>query len=137
MDEEGIIQHLEELNESLEDWKRYREITPEDLKQRDKRNMVLYAMLISIQAAIDLANHIIADKGLKKPSTYRESFEILADSNIIPPSLADDLSDLAGFRNVLVHGYWKLNLKEVYSVLQKDFVFLEEFKRIVRDLLRS
>nr|MDO8089809.1 DUF86 domain-containing protein [Candidatus Sigynarchaeota archaeon] len=74
---------------------------------------------------------------MKKPSTYRESFEILADSNIIPPSLADDLSDLAGFRNVLVHGYWKLNLKEVYSVLQKDFVFLEEFKRIVRDLLRS
>ncbi|MHA1362388.1 MAG: hypothetical protein ACTSP1_07610 [Candidatus Freyarchaeota archaeon] len=55
MGEEGIIQHLGELNESPEDWKRYREITPEDLKQRDKRNMVLYAMLISIQAAIELA----------------------------------------------------------------------------------
>nr|MDO8089808.1 DUF86 domain-containing protein [Candidatus Sigynarchaeota archaeon] len=66
MDEEGIIQHLEELNESLEDWKRYREITPEDLKQRDKRNMVLYAMLTSIQAAIDLANHINRRQGVEK-----------------------------------------------------------------------
>ena len=66
MDEEGIIQHLEELNESLEDWKRYREITPEDLKQRDKRNMVLYAMLTSIQAAIDRAKHSNRRQGVEK-----------------------------------------------------------------------
>lgn len=65
MDEEGILQHLQELHESLKDWERYQSISKEDLaRDRDKRNMVLHAMLMSIQSAIDTANHIIADKGL-------------------------------------------------------------------------
>jgi len=49
---------------------------------------------------IDIAaNHIIADRGLRKPSTYRESFEILSEERLIPKVLSDRLSDLAGFRN--------------------------------------
>lgn len=138
MDEEGILQHLRELNESLKDWERYQSISQKDLeKDRDKRNMVLYAMLVSIQSALDIANHIIADRELRKPLTYRESFEILSESNIIPVDLANNLSDLAGFRNMLVHIYWRLDLKMVYNILQKDIGVLEEFKKKVKDLLQG
>jgi len=66
MDEEGILQHLQELNASLRDWERYRSISKGDLaRDRDKRNMVLHAMLVNIQSAIDIANHIIADRALE------------------------------------------------------------------------
>jgi uncharacterized protein YutE (UPF0331/DUF86 family) len=117
MDEEGILQHLQELKASLSDWKRYQSIPKEDLaKDRDKRNMVLHAMLVSIQSAIDIANHIIAEKGLRKPLTYRETFEILSESNIIPPDLANNLSDLASFRNMLVHIYWNSDMNKAYSI---------------------
>lgn len=48
-DERGIQDHLRELNESLKDWKRYQSIPLEELRtDRDKRNMVLHALLISI-----------------------------------------------------------------------------------------
>jgi len=67
--------------------------------------MILHAMLVCIQSAIDIATCVIAEERLKKPSTYRETFEILAENGIIPEPLARDLSDLAGFRNVLVHIY--------------------------------
>lgn len=138
MDEEGILQHLQELNESLKDWERYQSISKEDLvRDRDKRNMVLHAMLVSIQSAIDIANHIIADKGLRKPLTYRQAFEILSESNIIPADLANNLSDLAGFRNMLVHIYWSLDLNKVYSILQNDIGFLKEFEKKVKDLLEK
>jgi len=101
-----ILSHLRELSESLEDWRRYQSISIEELRlERDKRNMVLHSMLISIQSAIDIATYIIAEKGLRKPSTYRETFEILEEGQIISEDLANDLSDLAGFRNVLVHIY--------------------------------
>ncbi|MGQ9722881.1 MAG: type VII toxin-antitoxin system HepT family RNase toxin [Candidatus Jordarchaeum sp.] len=136
MDNEGILQHLQELNLSLKDWERYQEISQEDLKKdRDKRNMVLHAMLVSIQSAIDLANHIIADRGLRKPLTYRESFEILSESEIITPDLGNNLSDLAGFRNMLVHSYLRLDLEAVYNILKKDIGFLREFKKIIRNSL--
>ena len=137
-DERGILDHLRELNESLKDWKRYQSISLEELRtDRDKRNMVLHALLISIQSAIDIANHIIAEKGLRKPSTYRESFEILYEEGLIPKALSEKLSDLAGFRNVLVHIYWRLDIDAVYGVLQNDFAALKEFERIVKKLLQE
>lgn len=130
--------HLRELSEALKDWKRYQSISIEELKMdRDKRNMVLHAMLIGIQATIDIATHIIAEKDLRKPSTYRETFEILGKERMISEELANELSDLAGFRNVLVHVYWELELDEIYSILQNDLKVLEKFKKVVRELLEE
>jgi len=133
-----VLSHLRELSESLEDWWRYQDISIEELRMdRDKRNMVLHAMLISIQSAIDIATYIIADKGLRKPSTYRETFEILEEQRIIPEDLANDLSDLAGFRNVLVHIYWELDMNVIHGILQNDLRVLVTFKKIVKELLEE
>ena len=94
-------------------------------------------MLVAIQSAIDIATDIIAEKGLRRPETYRETFEILAEDGIIDTLLAKDLSDLAGFRNVIVHIYWDLDLAQVYEILQSDYdvlmAFFEEMKRSARD----
>lgn len=137
-DREGILDHLRELEEAIIDWERYQAISLEELRsERDKRNMVLYALLVSIQVAIDIANHLIAEYSLKKPSTYRESFEILAEEGIIPKKLSKELADLAGFRNVLVHIYWRLNLEEVHGVLKNDLKNIKEFKAIVKKLLQE
>jgi uncharacterized protein YutE (UPF0331/DUF86 family) len=135
-DDKGILDHIRELNESLKDWERYQSISLEELHtDRDKRNMILHALLISIQSAIDIANHIIADKGFRKPSTYRESFEILYEEGLIPKNLSDKLSDLAGLRNVLVHIYWRLDIDAVYEVLQHDLGVLKEFESVVKRML--
>ncbi len=130
-----ILSYLRELSDALEDWEKYQGFSIEELREdRDKRNMVLHAMLVSIQSAIDIATYIIAQKDLEKPSTYRETFEILGRERIIKRELADELSDLAGFRNVLVHIYWGLNLDEVYGVLQNDLGTLKEFIKNVKEL---
>lgn len=136
-DKEGVIDHLRELEEATGDWERYQSISLKELRSdRDKRNMALHALLVSIQTAIDIANHLIAERGLRRPSTYRESFEILSNEGIVPSKLGDELADLAGFRNVLVHIYWKLNLEEVYGVLKNDLKTIKEFSDIIKKLLR-
>jgi uncharacterized protein YutE (UPF0331/DUF86 family)/predicted nucleotidyltransferase len=134
-----IIQHLQEMDEALADWKRYQEtITLDHVQQnRDARNMVLQAMFVSIQAAIDIANHLIVQTNARRPTTYREAFEILAETAIIPLDLSDELSDLAGFRNVLVHIYWKLDLQRAYEILQHGSPSLRRFSEIVRQYLIS
>jgi uncharacterized protein YutE (UPF0331/DUF86 family) len=134
-DVNGILDHLRELNESLKDWERYQSISLEELiTNRDKRNMVLHALLISIQSAIDIANHIIAEKGFRKPSTYRETFEILYEEKLISKKLSDELSDLAGFRNVLVHLYWRLDLDTIYEILHQDLGILKDFMNTIKKL---
>ena len=130
-----ILAYLRELSDALEDWEKYQVFSIEELREdRDKRNMVLHAMLVSIQSAIDIAAYIIAQKGFEKPSTYRETFEILGREKIIKRELAEELSDLAGFRNVLVHIYSGLNLDEVYGVLHNDLGTLKEFIINVKEL---
>ena len=136
--DEGILAHLRELDEAAGDWERYRSITLEDLRtDRDKRNMVLHALLVSIQASIDIANHLIAASSSRRPETYRESFAILCDEGLIPEDLSVQLSDLAGFRNVLVHLYCRLNLDEVYGVLQDDLPVVNRYRDLVRAMLRD
>ena len=81
--DEGILDHLRELDGAAGDWERYRSIPLTELRtDRDKRNMVLHALLVSIQASIDIANHLIAASGSRRPETYRESFAILCDEGL-------------------------------------------------------
>ncbi len=137
-DKKGIIDHMRELEQAMEDWQRYQRISLDELRrERDKQNMVLHALLVTIQATIDIANHLIAERSLKKPSTYRESFQILSEHDIIPSGLADDLSNLAGFRNVLVHMYWGLDLEAVYGILKSGLSSVREFGKIVKRMVRT
>jgi len=99
--------------------------------------MVLHALLVSIQASIDIANHLIAASSSRRPETYRESFAILSEMGVIPGDLAARLSDLAGFRNVLVHLYYHLDLDEIYGVLQEDFQVVNRYRDLVRAMLRD
>ncbi len=138
IDEERILDHLNELEASLKDWRRYKAFPAEKLKtDRDTRNMVLHAMLVAIQAAIDIAHHVIAEKNLRKPSTYREAFDILAEENVISLDMASELADLAGFRNMLVHIYWRLDLDVIHEILQRDHRHLEAFSSQVKKMLAS
>ncbi|MHA1239039.1 MAG: type VII toxin-antitoxin system HepT family RNase toxin [Candidatus Odinarchaeia archaeon] len=138
MRRERIIAHLRELETALSDWKRYRKFTFKELtSNRDVQNMVLHALLVSIQAAIDIANQIIVSKTNKRPSTYRECFKILVEEKIVEEELGDALADLAGFRNIIVHTYWNVNLKEVYNVLQNDLKTVEKFCEEIKNLLKS
>jgi len=129
-----VFQHFQEMDEALADWERYRrDITAEMIRSnRDTRNMVMHAMLISIQSCIDIANHIIAQRDLRRPSTYRETFEILTEAGVIPQELGEELADLAGFRNVLVHLYWRIDLQRVYEILQNGLTPLYRFRDVIR-----
>ena len=119
---------MRELSDTLEDWKRYQDIPFEQFKNdRDTRNMVLHAMFLSIQSSIDIATEIIAINGLRRPKSYRDTFGVLAEEGILSPELAHQLSDLAGFRNVLVHIYWDLDLVQVNGILSNDLSLLQEF----------
>ncbi|MDQ7053375.1 MAG: DUF86 domain-containing protein [candidate division KSB1 bacterium] len=135
---ETAIQNLDILQKSLADWQRYKQkFKLEDLKQdRDVQNMVFHAMLLCIQSAIDIAHYLIAHLNLPRPQSYRESFDILSSYGYLDPQLAQELQDLTGFRNVLVHVYWQLDLQRVYEILSSKDKFLDQYKNVVTKLLR-
>lgn len=110
---------LSELTGCLADLERYREhVTAEELrKSRDTQHMVLRALYVATQAAVDLAMHLCADAGLPQPVTYQDSFRRLAEAGDVEAELADRLAAWAGFRNVLAHSYARVDYDRVHDAL--------------------
>ena len=82
-----------------------------------ERRFVEHTLQIAIQAALDVASHIVSDRRLGEPATNRELFLLLERDAWIAPELRGRLADMAGFRNVLVHGYDDVDLMIVRDVL--------------------
>ena len=90
---------------------------------------------LSIECLLDIGNHIIADKGYRKPETYGEILEVLTDEGVIPRKLFMELEGMAAFRNVLVHDYLRLDLAKVHEVIQDKLKHFEALARIYAGLL--
>lgn len=60
---------------------------------------------LALQAAIDVALHLVADTPGRVVEGYGDAFVALGESGALPVDLARRLRAAAGLRNVLVHGY--------------------------------
>lgn len=90
---------------------------------------------LSIECLLDIGNHIIADRGCRKPDTYAEILGILVEEQIIPQGLGRRMAGMAAFRNVLVHDYLKLDLDRVYKIVKGQVKNFEALARIYSDFL--
>ncbi len=105
--------------------------------QRDVRELrfVAYTLHIAIQAALDVAAHIVTDERLGEPRTNRELFELLERYGWVPPELAISLSAMVGFRNIVVHGYEKINGAIVEQIVRNHLDDLLGFVSAIRGKL--
>lgn len=92
------------------------------------------AALLNLQraceASLDIAQRWVRIRALGLPQTSREAFQLLADASAIPRDLADRLERMAGFRNVAVHDYRKLDLALVEAVIRDKLGDLLTFSRL-------
>ncbi len=86
----------------------------------DLRDIVERNFQVAIEAAIDLANELIAARRWRTPSTAREAFAIVAENKAIDARAAASLGGWAGFRNVLVHSYAAVTPSRVVHFLNAE-----------------
>ena len=83
---------------------------------------------LAAEAAIDIANHWIADSGLRTPGSNRDSFTVLEEAGEIEAGLAERLRGWAGFRNILVHGYVDIDHRIAYAAIHEELGDLAAFR---------
>lgn len=111
---------------------------PEEMMDdvREER-FVTHTLQLAVQAALDVASHIVSDDRLGEPQTYRELFEILARNDWIDSELGTNLGRMAGFRNLLVHDYAAIDLGIVRNIVEHhlgDFLaYVESIRRALRE----
>lgn len=106
---------------------------PEEMEEdiREER-FIEHTLQLAIQAAQDVASHIVSDERLGEPRTNRELFDLLVRAGWITAAEAAPLGNMVGFRNILVHGYGDVDLAVVRDVLENHLDDLLRFASIVR-----
>jgi uncharacterized protein YutE (UPF0331/DUF86 family) len=90
---------------------------------------------LAIECLLDIGNHLISDRGYRKPATYGEIPEILAEEGVINQQLATTMASMAAFRNILVHDYLKLDHARIYQLVKERLPDLEELAAVYAGLL--
>lgn len=98
---------------------------------REER-FVAHTLQMAAQAALDVASHIVSDERLGEPSTNREMFELLERAGWLTSSLAGRMQAMASFRNLVVHGYAKVDPRILRDIVTHRLDDLLEFTAAIR-----
>lgn len=92
---------------------------------------------VAIEAALDTAEVIISEEGFEKPEDYQEAILTLGRKGILPREFAERFAPAAGFRNILVHGYAKIDLEKLHDFLLEGLEDFDEFARHIAKYLEK
>ena len=110
---------------------------PDHIKDdvREER-FVAHTLQIAIQAALDVASHIVSDGRLGEPATNRELFDLLRQAGWLSSELAATMQRMVGFRNIVVHGYQNVDTQILRDIVENRRDDLLAFTSTIRTHLK-
>ena len=140
---------MEEIDFVLESQLRFlrNEIAYLKQEQKDVSSLQMYAnsgrirraversLQVSVELCLDIGRRIIARNGFEYPDSNRQVFEILVSEGVVPSALLPALQKMAGFRNIVVHEYVRIDDSQVYGMLRSNLGDFEAFAAGIVDFL--
>lgn len=104
---------------------------PADHLRADYRNQWLAerGLELGAQAILDIGNHVLAGAFGAAASTYARIIDDLGAHGVLSADLVARLRGLAGFRNVLTHGYLAVDVDLVFDALRHSERDFSDFQR--------
>lgn len=102
-----------------------------DTDVREER-FIEHTLQLAIQAILDVASHIVSDDRLGEPQTNYDLFDLLRRADWIDEGQRTLLRKMAGFRNLVVHGYMTVDRAVVKTILACHLDDLLSFVQVVR-----
>ncbi len=137
IDQEKVYSKFRDIDESLERLRAFKEVPLDTfVSDQDGKDIASFRLIVATEAAIDLCLHISTRVLRKVPEEYAACFRMLADAGLVDPRLASRLSNMARFRNLLVHRYWEIDYRKLYGIITgPELGDLEEFVASVVKLM--
>ncbi len=104
---------------------------------RDNMDIAERNIQVAIESCLDIGKIIIANENLPEPSDNKGIFSVLAEAGIINKESLSFLMPMAGTRNILVHGYDRVDNALIYGIIKKHLVNFEDFLNQVKNYARN
>lgn len=104
VDRAVVTRHLDALDRCLVQLRSHAGRPVSALANLDEQWAVERGLQLAAQNAIDIATHLAAAGG-RHPGDYTQALDALSEMGVLPGEFTVRFRGIAGFRNVLVHGY--------------------------------
>lgn len=128
---ELIFSKLKELKNSVYFIKEYLPSDVKHLEDRGERNKLYKEVEFAIQLVIDIYSIINSDTSKTIPADEDSIFASLEKEKIISHDFAEKLSQMKGFRNLLVHRYGEVDDNIAYESIVSG---LRNFEMIINGI---
>ncbi|MEW6070198.1 MAG: DUF86 domain-containing protein, partial [Candidatus Thermoplasmatota archaeon] len=95
-------------------------------KNIERRYSIAFVLEQIVNECINLGNHIISEKELGQPESYKDIFEILAKNGLISKAVAEDMKYFVEVRNIIAHRYGKFPNRDLLNAVRKR-KYIEKF----------
>ncbi len=131
---ERIIELMNEVEKALYKLRKLRNIEENEFFSDFKNiDAAKYNFILAIEACIDICNHIVAKLAKRIPKDYADCFKILNEIGLIKDQeFVYRLMNMARFRNILVHFYWKVEDERLFKILKENLKDIEIFLEIIK-----
>ncbi|MCL4492089.1 MAG: DUF86 domain-containing protein [Nitrospirae bacterium] len=132
---EEIKAKIAVVQERVRRLSKFKELSFESyLKDSTVKDAVERNIEVAVQACIDIARIIIKRERLREPEDNKGVFVVLAENGLIGEDSLRFLVPMAGTRNILVHGYDKIDDAIILGVLKKH---LSDFNLFLKDIEKN
>lgn len=136
MDRRLVEKHAAYIVEAVERLRRHGK--PAEIESDPVQfGFIVHALQTAVQAAIDLAATIVAERRLGEPTTNRELFELIARDGWVGSADAELWKRIVSFRNIVVHRYLTVDPRIVRGIAETHLDDLLAFVRGIRDRLAT
>lgn len=138
VDETLVLRKLSEFEEYYEQIREYNNLSIEQYSTDWKIQRIIERTLqMMIETCVDIAGHIISDRGYRIPKSYSDTFKVLLEENVLDETLFNKMDKIAKFRNIIVHHYDKIDAEIIMGILKKDLTDLLEYKNAIIKTIKN
>lgn len=138
VDKERLLSQLRLLQDDLVKLREKAALSREAyLTDVDTRSVVERRFQTATENCLNIGNHLIARLHLRLAEDYASVFRSLSEGRVISVQLAEDMADMARFRNLLVHLYWTVDHQLVYHTMAARVATLDRFMREIAAYLAT
>jgi len=138
VDKSLILRKLTELEDYYQQLQEFSSLSLQQYEKSWKAQRIVERTLqIMLELSVDIASHIISDKNLRTPKSYADTFTVLEEAKILSKQLAQTMQKMAKFRNIIVHGYDKIDAAIVIDILKNRLNNFLTFKNEIISFLQE
>jgi len=132
-----IMRKLTELETYIKQAQEYSTITVKKYSRDWKiQRIVERTIQMMIELCVDIANHIIADKKYRVPTSYSDTFQVLEEEGLISKKQYKTMKNMAQFRNIIVHHYDNIDEAIVVNILRQNLKDFLEYSDSVLKIIK-